>query len=361
MSASKSPMNDQAGAVRIGEELELKHLSPWLQARIEDLRGQPTITQYSGGASNWTYCLSYASKDVILRRAPAGRKAKGAHDMGREYRLQKALKPHYRYVPIMLAHCDDESIIGAEFYVMEKVAGVIPRKNLPSGLELKPAQAKQLCMNAIDSLAELHSVDYQSAGLDTLAKGTGYIERQVEGWIKRYNNVSTWNVVNGLKIQEWLRNNQPSKEIICLTHNDFRLDNLVLDANDPTKIIGVLDWELATLGDPLMDLANTLAYWVEEGDDFLAQWTRRQPTHLPGMLTRLEVVDYYLAKSDYCVSDFTFYEVFASFRLAAIAQQIYYRYHHGQTKNKQFRHLWVMVNYLMYRCKRTIKQSVREI
>lgn len=352
-----SNLEDRAGNVRCGEELDLEQLNPWLHSQIEGLSGLPEVTQYSGGASNWTYCLSYPSRQLILRRAPAGKKAKGAHDMGREYRLQAALKPHYRYVPAMLAHSDDESLIGAEFYVMEKIVGIIPRTNLPSEMNLTEGQAAQLCRNAIDSLVELHQVDYHSAALNQLAKGEGYIDRQVEGWIKRFSNARTWNVSGGKSVAAWLQANKPSKEIICLTHNDFRLDNLVLSIDNPTDVIGVLDWELATLGDPLMDLGNTLAYWVQADDDFLMRWIRRQPTHLPGMLSRREVIDYYLQQTDWEVDDLTFYEVFGWYRLAGIAQQIYYRYHTKQTSNQQFKHLWIMVNYLLYRCRRAINAT----
>lgn len=291
---------DKASDVRPGEELDLSKLVPWLQEslkdKIPDLSGLPEVTQYSGGASNWTYCLSYPEAELILRRAPKGTKAKGAHDMGREYRLQAALKPVYHYVPEMLAHSDDESIIGAEFYVMEKLTGLIPRKNMPRSTALDETQVRKLCLNAIDSLINLHKVDYQSAGLSHLGKGAGYTQRQIEGWTARYQKAKTWNVPSGKFVSNWLAHNMPDKENICITHNDFRFDNLVLDENDPTKIIGVLDWELATLGDPLMDLGNSLAYWVEADDDFLAQSTRRQPTHLKGMLTRQEVIQYYLEK-----------------------------------------------------------------
>jgi len=348
---------DAAGSIRTGEELDLDSLNPWLLEQLEGISGTPSVTQYSGGASNWTYCLSYPEKEVVLRRAPDGTKAKGAHDMGREYRLQAALKPVYPYVPEMLAHSDDDSIVGAEFYVMEKFNGVIPRTNMPRGLDLDPAQCRQLCYNALDSLIELHQVDYKTAGLDHIAKGEGYIERQISGWTHRYKKAKTWNVPSGNGVIKWLADNMPEKETICLTHNDFRLDNLVLNANKPTEIIGVLDWELATLGDPLMDLGNSLAYWVEAGDDFFAQKTRRQPTHLDGMLTRQEVIDYYLEKTDSEVKDFTFYEVYGLFRLAGIVQQIYYRYHHKQTRNPSFKILWVFVHYLMHRCRKAIKQS----
>ena len=309
---------DKADSVREGEELDVSAVHSWLKdnisatdpslsVAIRSSNTLPKVTQYSGGASNWTYCLDYqgdnqeSSQDnyqqfsLILRRAPAGTKAKGAHDMGREYRLQHALKPVYRYVPEMLGLCEDESILGTEFYVMEKFTGVIPRKNLPRGLETTDQQTKQLCTNVLDSLIELHKVDYKKAGLEHLGKGAGYIERQISGWSERYSKAKTWNVPSGKKIMRWLENNMPDQERICITHNDFRFDNVVLKPDNYTQIIGVLDWELATLGDPLMDLGNTLAYWVQADDDFLAQSTRRQPTHLPGMLSRKQVVAYYLS------------------------------------------------------------------
>lgn len=359
MSQSTANKIDTAGQVREGEELDLERLNPWLKDQLGDVSGEPSVTQYSGGASNWTYCLSYPEKQVILRRAPKGTKAKGAHDMGREYRLQKALKPVYSYVPEMLAHSDDDQLIGSEFYVMQKFTGLIPRKNLPRGVKLTAPQTRELCTKALDSLIELHQVDYKAANLDHLGKGAGYTQRQIEGWTGRYSKAKTWNVPKAKYVMDWLRANIPDNEQICITHNDFRFDNLVLDADDPTQIIGVLDWELATLGDPLMDLGNSLAYWVEAGDDRLAQSTRRQPTHLDGMLTRQEVIDYYLDKTGFKVDDFTFYEVYGLFRLAAIAQQIYYRYHHKQTNNPAFKNIWFFVHYLLWRCKKSIKRAKR--
>lgn len=338
------------GAVRPGEELDAARVDAWLKSQIPDLRGMPRITQYAGGASNWTYRLAYDSHDLILRRPPAGTKAKSAHDMGREYRLQKALKPVFPYVPEMLAHCADESVIGAEFYIMRRIDGIIPRKQL--GVELPPAAVRTLCLQFLDRLVALHKVDYVAAGLEHLGKGAGYTRRQVEGWSERYRKARTWNVPRGTKVMQWLADHIPANERICITHNDFRFDNIVLDRGDPTRIIGVLDWELATLGDPLMDLGNTLAYWIEAGDDFVARSTRRQPTHLPGMLTRREVVDYYAAQTGFSPHDWTFYEVFGLFRVSVIAQQIYYRYHHKQTRNRAFKNFWVVVNYLQWRCRR---------
>ncbi|WP_233340211.1 phosphotransferase family protein [Pseudidiomarina tainanensis] len=350
-------LEDQASAVRSGEELPETVLADWLRMQLPDLSGEMRVTQYSGGASNWTYRLQFDNADLILRRPPAGTKAKSAHDMGREYRLQKALKPVFSYVPEMRLYTDDNSIIGDEFYVMDRVAGIIPRKNMPRDLELNEAQTRQLCLNALDVLIELHQVDINAAGLSDLAKGAGYTERQVRGWSERYTKAKTWNVPSGKKIMHWLNANMPTHETICMTHNDFRFDNLVLDTSDPTKIIGVLDWELATLGNPLMDLGNSLAYWIQADDDPIARSTRRQPTHLPGMLTRQQVIEYYCEKMGVNVKDFRFYEVFGLFRLSVIAQQIYFRYHHKQTRNPAFKNFWFLVHYLHWRARKLIKQG----
>lgn len=348
---------DKAGPIRSGEELDMDKLRPWLTQHLPGLKGKPEVTQYAGGASNWTYRLAYDNEDLILRRPPEGTKAKGAHDMGREYRLQKALKPVFPFVPEMRAYTDDAGIIGDEFYIMNRVSGIIPRKNLPRDLTLTPEQTRQLCTNVLDTLIALHKVDHVAAGLESLGAGAGYTKRQIDGWSKRYRDARTWNVPRGTKIMQWLASNLPAQERLCITHNDFRFDNVVLDEGDPTHVIGVLDWELATIGDPLMDMGNTLAYWVEAGDDRLAKATRRQPTTMPGMMTRQEVIAYYCAAMDVPVQNFTFYEVYGLFRLSVIVQQIYARYHHKQTRNTEFKHYWVFVHYLHRRCSRLIKQA----
>lgn len=334
-----------------GEELAIARTDAWLKEHVAGLRGTPRVTQFSGGASNWTYRLQYERHDLVLRRPPVGTKAKSAHDMGREYRLQKALRPVFPYVPEMIAHCADETVIGAEFYVMQHLEGVIPRKDF----QLPAETARRLCSRFLDTLIALHRVDYVAAGLDHLGKGAGYTRRQVEGWSERYTKARTWNVPRGTRVMRWLADNIPAHETICVTHNDFRFDNIVLDPLDPTTILGVLDWELATLGDPWMDVGNALAYWVEAGDDFVARSTRRQPTQLPGMLTRREVISYYAEKTGSWPASPAFYEVFGLFRLSGIAQQIYYRYHRGETRNPAFRTFWVMVNYLHWRCRKAMR------
>ncbi len=357
MPLQNAMITDQAGQVRPGEEIDIQAVNEWLSGRSLDLRGIPSVTQYSGGVSNWTYCLSYRNRNIVLRRAPKGSKAKGAHDMGREFRLQKAIKASYPYVPEMLAYCDDSKIIGSEFYVMEKLDGVILRRNIPSSLTFDRYKARMLCHHLLDCLIELHQVDYQAAGLEHLGKGAGYIQRQVDGWSERYLRSRTWNVPAAGFVRKWLADNIPGQENICLTHNDFRFDNAVLDPDDLTTITGILDWELATLGDPFVDLGNMLAYWVDREDDFFARAIRQQPTHLDGMLNRSEVVEYYCEKRNVRIDDFTFYEVFGMFRLSVIAQQIYFRYHHKQTRNPAYKNYWMFVQYMNLRCKKAIRNQ----
>lgn len=353
---TNSNLLDKSKPIRAGEELPVEKLDAWLKQHIAGLSGAPNISQFTGGASNWTYRLQYGSHDLILRRPPAGTKAASAHDMKREYEIQKALMPYYT-VPEMLAFCNDPDVMGCDFYVMRRVEGIIPRSNLPKDLALTPEQTRQLCLNVIDKLIELHSIDIEQTGLNAFGKGKGYCERQIKGWSERYTKAKTWNVPSCQYVMEWLKANIPAEERSCLIHNDYRFDNVILDPNDPMKIIGVLDWEMATIGDPLMDLGNTLAYWVQADDDFLARSTRRQPTNLPGMLTREEVISYYCDKTGFDAKDFTFYQVYGIFRLAVIAQQIYYRYHHKQTRNPAFKRFWLLVNYLNWRCKRLIKSK----
>jgi aminoglycoside phosphotransferase (APT) family kinase protein len=345
---------DQAHAVREEDSFDVDAVDGWLKQRVDGLAGRPEVRQFSKGASNLTYLLRYRDRDLILRRPPPGTKAKSAHNMVREHDIQAALKPVFPYVPDMVALCTDQDVMGCDFYVMQRIEGIILRRNLPSGLALSEEQVRSLCRSAIDRLIELHSVDIEAAGLKDLAKGAGYNRRQIEGWSGRFRKAKTWNVGSGRYVMDWLADNIPDEVAIRVIHGDYRFDNLVLDADDPMRIIGVLDWELATLGDPLMDLGNSLAYWVQADDDFYFRGFRRQPTHLPGMFTRREVVDYYCERTGLEPDNWAFYEVYGLFRLAVIAQQIYYRYHHRQTRNRAFRHFWLAVNYLLWRCRRVI-------
>jgi len=353
-----------ARAVREEDSFDVTAVAAWLREHAVDPSGldrEPVVRQFSGGASNLTYLLRYPSRDLILRRPPSGHKAKSAHDMGREFRIQRSLRPVFPYVPEMVAYCDDETVIGSPFYVMARLDGHILRKDLPSGLHLDPAAVRSLCTRALDLLVTLHSVDPAAAGLSDLGRGEGYVARQVAGWSDRYRRAETWNVGSFRAVMRWLDTNQPADVRTCLIHNDFRFDNIVLSTADPSQPVGLLDWEMATLGDPLMDLGGALAYWVQADDGYFFRQFRRQPTHAPGMLTRREVVDYYTARTGLSLTrqQWAFYEVFGLFRLAVIVQQIYYRYHHGQTHNPAFKRLYLGVLMLEARCRRIIRRAGR--
>ena len=342
-----------ARPVRDEDSFDVPSVDAWLRAQTVLPDGLPEVRQFSGGASNLTYLLRYEDRDLILRRPPVGTKAKSAHDMGREYRIQAGLAPVFPYVPKMIAYCNDAAVLGSEFYVMERIPGTIPRRT-ELGVDLSAEQTRQLCYTLIDTLIDLHQVDPAAAGLAELGRGEGYVERQVSGWTGRYRKAKTWNVPSFERVMAWLEANRPADVRICVIHNDFRLDNVVLAPEDPLKVVGVLDWELATLGDPLMDLGGALAYWVQADDDWAFRRFKMQPSDLPGMVSRDEIVRYYCEKSGLEPANWAFYEVFGLFRLAVICQQIYYRYHHKQTHNPRFKRLWLPVNLLERRCRRII-------
>ncbi|MGB0888872.1 MAG: phosphotransferase family protein [Solirubrobacterales bacterium] len=347
---------DKAGKVRKEDEFDLAAVDAFLKQQV-DVTGTPQVTQFPGGASNLTYQLSYPGKELILRRPPSGHLPKSGHDMRREFTVQSKLAPVFPYVPKMICFCDDHSVMGVDFYVMEKVRGIILRSNLPNGMELSKEQARALSTSWVERLVDLHSVDPAEAGLSDLGRGEGYVRRQVEGWCSRYEAARTRNVPSFKRVMRWLRDNQPDDVANCVIHNDWRFDNVVLDPDNPQEIIAVLDWEMATLGDPLMDLGATLSYWVEAGDSKMAQRFRRQPSNLPGMLTRRELVDLYSQRSGIPIDDFSFYEVYGYFRLAGIIQQIYKRYHDKETTNPAFKQFWMAVWFLHSQARRSIKAS----
>ncbi|MCR5980642.1 phosphotransferase [Gordonia jinghuaiqii] len=343
-----------AGDVRAEDAFDVEKMATWLAANAADPTGLdslPEVRQFGGGASNLTYLLRYPTRDLILRRAPKGTKARGAHDMAREYRIQSALAGAIRYIAPMVAFCDDPSVLGADFYVMGRIDGVIPRTEWPADVPLDADQARRLCLNFIDTLVEVHSVDPDKTGLADLGKGRGYVRRQVEGWGARFRNAHTDDVPDFEPVMAWLAENQPEDVANCVIHNDFKLDNVVLDKDDPTEVIGILDWEMATLGDPLMDVAGSMAYWIQADDPEAIQLMRRVPTHLPGMITRAEFVERYCERMGFEMTPerWRWYEMFGLFRAGVIAQQIYYRFYHGQTTNKAFERLGFAVGILAQR------------
>jgi aminoglycoside phosphotransferase (APT) family kinase protein len=330
-------------AVREEDRFDVAAMHTWLRSFVgfDEL---PEVLQFRSGASNLTYLLKYPGRELVLRRPPVGMKAASAHDMKREFLIQSRLQPVYPLVPSMIALCDDQSVIGSDFYVMDRVAGDIFRRDIPESVTA--ADVSVMADSLINGLVQLHAVD--ASILSELNKGYGYVQRQVEGWSKRYRNALTDDVPNGEKVMAWLDANQPADIDSCVIHGDWRIDNVVFDL-DQARIVGVLDWELATVGDPLMDLGSALAYWVDRDDEPAFASLRRQPSHLPGMPTREEFVARYLQLSGRTCADFTFYEVFGLFRLAVIIQQIWARYRAGQTTNPAFAGFGDAVNTLINR------------
>jgi aminoglycoside phosphotransferase (APT) family kinase protein len=316
--------------VREEDRFDVERMHQWLRPFI-NVDAVPEVLQFRSGASNLTYLLQYPDRELVLRKPPVGTKAASAHDMKREFLIQSRLQPVYPLVPSMVALCDDQSVMGSDFYVMERVVGDIFRRDVPEGV--KPSDVAVMADSLISGLVQLHAVD--ASILAELNKGPGYVQRQVEGWSKRYRNALTDDVPNGEKVMAWLDANRPADVASCVIHGDWRIDNVVFNL-EQARIVGVLDWELATVGDPLMDLGSSLAYWVDRDDDPAFAALRRQPSHLPGMPTREEFVQRYLQLSGRRCDDFTFYEVFGLFRLAVIIQQIWARYRAGQTTNPAF-------------------------
>ncbi len=348
--------------VREEDAFDVATVAAWVREQAPDdlapdLEGEPRVRQFSGGASNLTYELAWPARSLVLRRPPHGALGGSAHNMRREHDLQAALAPVFGHVPRMVALCTDQTVLGADFYVMEKLEGTVLGRDVPEEVDLGPEAATRLCENALDVLVELHDVDVTRVpGLAALDRGDGYVERQVGQWTSRYRDARTPDVPDFEQVMDWLAQRVPADHPHTLIHNDFRLDNLVLAEDDPTRIVGVLDWELATVGDPLMDLGGSMAYWTQADDGEEAQRMRLQPTALPGMLTREQMVRRYCSARGITVTpqEWTFYEVFGHFRLAGIAQQIYHRYHHGHTTNPRFAAFGPMVHVLEGRCRALI-------
>ena len=329
--------------VRDEDAFDVAKVHSWLNSYINE-SSLPDVFQFRSGASNLTYLLKYPDRELVLRRPPVGTKAVSAHDMKREFLIQSRLKPVYDLVPTVIALCEDHSILGSDFYVMDRIQGEIFRRDVPETLTKEDISV--MAHSLVSGLAQLHSVD--ASVLNELNKGPGYVTRQVEGWSKRYRNALTGDVPDGEDVMRWLDANRPDDVGSCIIHGDWRIDNMVFDLGQK-KLVGVLDWELATVGDPLMDLGSALAYWIDKDDEPMFASLRRQPSHLDGMPTRREFIAKYLELSGRKCDDFTFYEVFGLFRLTVIIQQIWARYKAGQTTNPAFKGFGMGVNILINR------------
>ena len=335
---------DRSSPVRPGEELPHEPLLDYLTAHLPELTGPLIVEQFPAGFSNLTYLLRTGDRELVLRRPPIGAKIKTAHDMSREYRILSHLHPVYKKVPRPLLFCEDASVLGAPFYVMERVQGIILRAQPPRGIELTPSLMRSLSETFIENLAEIHEIDYEAAGLGELGSPQGYVKRQVEGWTKRYFNARTDDVPAIERLADWLQQNLPPDSAkAALIHNDYKYDNLVLAPKDLARVVAVLDWEMATIGDPLMDFGTSLGYWVEAMDP--EEWQRYGfgLTSLPGSLTRTELVERYVKRTGRRIDEPVFYFAYGLLKIAVIVQQIYFRYQKGLTRDPRFAQLGGLV------------------
>ena len=327
---------DGTASIRQGEELELAKLEPYLRGQFPNIEGPFAVEQFPHGHSNLTYLAKLGTKEIVIRRPPFGSKVKSAHDMSREYRVLSKLHSAFGPAPEPYFYCEDDSILGAPFYGMQRISGVIIRRQLPQGLELKPEVLRGMCESLIDNLATLHGLDYEAIGLGDLGKPKGFVERQVRGWTRRYDDSKTHDIPEVETVSAWLLEHMPAESGAALIHNDYKFDNTVLDADDLTRIIGVLDWEMSTLGDPLIDLGTTIGYWIDPDDSEDLQAIHWGPTTMPGALSRRQLVERYAAKTGRDVSNIAYYYAFAMFKTAVVVQQIFYRYYHGKTQDERF-------------------------
>lgn len=333
--------------VEASPDFNWRAVQSFLSAKVPGLRGSMRVFRFPGGFSNLTYLVRVGETEMVLKRPPAGPRPKGAHDMGREYQILSGLKNHYRHAPAAIAYCADENLAGMDFLVMERVAGVVMRPKEIETLRITNVQLRSQLEGLIDALAALHAVDAEAA-LPGFGRPEGYRERQVEGWLGRMEKAVTPGMAQFAHIKSWLSANMPSvPSRVAIVHNDFKLDNLVWRDDAITSLRAVLDWEMATVGDPLMDLACTLSFWLQSDDTAEFRAIRGIPSAFEGAPTRAQVLERYRAASGADLRDFCFYLCFAMFRRAVIEQQKFFRFRSGHSSDERYAELDVAVTTLL--------------
>ena len=333
MSQPRQPPDADVIEPRADERLDAAIVGRYLEGRIPGASGAPEIWQFPGGHANLTYLLRYPGAEYVLRRPPHGDLAPGAHDMGREYRVLSVLYAGFPPAPRAHVYCQDRDVIGAPFFVMERRRGVVVRRDVPEifGGGREPAKTRKLSEVLIDTLADFHAVDYRAVGLETLGKPDGFLARQVKGWTGRWLRAKTKDVPHADAVVRWLEERMPPAPAASLVHNDWRLDNMAVAEDDPGRAVAVYDWDMCTLGDPLTDLGTLLSSWNEPGEPY--EFLSPMPSRSPGFMTRAEAVARYGERSGRDVSAMPYYHVFGLFKMAVVVQQLYYRFHLGQTQD----------------------------
>ena len=334
--------------VRAGEELDLDALEPYLRERLPETAGRFAVRQFGGGHANLTYLVAFGDSEYVLRRPPLGPVPPGAHDMRREYAVLSRLARAFPYAPRAFVSCTDPAILGVDFVVMERRRGEVIRTTLPPTLAGDPDARRRLGEHFVDVLAALHAVAYAQIGLAELGRPDGYLARQLAGWIQRWNAAETPGRADAGPLVARLAESIPVSGPPAIVHNDYKLDNAIVDERDPARIVAVLDWDMCTIGDPLVDLGYVLSLWPEPGEP-VAPGVGTMPTAVPGFPARSRLVERYARASGRDVSRIGWYHAFNIFRYAAIAQQIYARFVRGHTRDERFRHFDVGVTSLIAR------------
>ena len=352
-------MQEDLREARAGEELPLEQLNTYLTRRFEGFDPIIEVKQFGAGHSNLTYLLKSSGEQYVLRRPPHGVKIKGGHDMSREYTVLRALHARWPKAPRPYMLCEDESVLGAPFYMMERAEGVILRGAAPAEVALPEEIMRQVCEALVETLAEIHGLDVEVLGLSEFGRPQGYVRRQIEGWTRRYALARTDTIPSMERAAEWLAGKLEAieEQPATLIHNDFKYDNLILDPQNLSQVRAVLDWEMATVGDPLMDLGTMLAYWVEPTDSPVLRQLGFGPTALPGNMTRDEIVRRYGELTGRDIEDALFYYVYGLFKVAVVGQQIYARYKSGLTQDERFKGLIFAVKALGDRAVEAVEQD----
>ena len=330
-------MHDDTIDIRSGEQLDWEKVRQYLRARILAIGDDPLeVRQFPSGASNLTYLLRIGAWEGVLRRPPLGPVPPKAHDMQRESGLLERIHPAFPLAPRPYLFCEDREIIGAPFYVMERRKGFVLNDTFPPETEVTPELCRRISASVVDTLVQIHAIDWQAADLAPFGHPDGFLERQVKSWIERYYRSQTDESPDVEALTRWLVEHTPASPAPALIHNDFKLNNMLLDPQDLARPVAVLDWEMTTIGDPLFDLGITLSYWVEANDPAELQAILPPITPLPGFFTRAEFMELYATKSGRNLSSMHFYLTFAYFKLGVILQQIYIRWKRGQTQDARF-------------------------
>lgn len=333
-----SPLVDASGEVRPDERLDEARLEAYLRKSVPGLEGPMVLRQFHGGHANLTYDVRFGARELVLRRPPLGPVAPKSHDMRREFRALDALAPLFPYSPRPVVLCEDEEVIGAIFFVMERARGIVVRQTWPDALGDDPTLRRRMAESLIDALADLHLVDTSRPEVAALGKPEGFVERQVKGWHGRWEAARTREIPLMDQLAAWLVERIPDPQRVSVLHNDYKLDNAMFAADDPGRLVAIFDWDMTSLGDPLVDLGTLLGYWSEAADA-TPRGTGGGVTTLPGFPTRVEVAERYAARTGVDLTHVPWFETFALFKTAVVLEQIYVRFVRGQTQDERFKAL----------------------